>query len=105
MIDWVGPRIRTVPVIVRACVDGAEFGTSASVLVTCSGDSAIVVSVATDGERQRDALARLPRAYSLALRLRAARAPDDLIADYLDIDIVALETLFADRPSEARGHT
>jgi hypothetical protein len=41
----------------------------------------------------RDTLAQLPRAYALALRLRAAGVDDELIADCLDIEPAAVSTL------------
>jgi hypothetical protein len=45
-------------------------------------------------------LARLPRAYALALRLRAAGVDDELIGDCLDIEPVAVPTLL--RVAEAK---
>jgi hypothetical protein len=41
----------------------------------------------------RDALAQLPRAYALAVRLRAAGVDDELIGDCLDVEPVAVATL------------
>jgi hypothetical protein len=41
----------------------------------------------------RDALAQLPRAYALALRLRAAGVDDELIGECLDVEPAAVSTL------------
>lgn len=41
-----------------------------------------------------DALGLLPRAYSLALRLRDASVPDPLIAECLSVELEALGPLF-----------
>ncbi len=46
------------------------------------------------------ALERIPRAYSLALRLRDAGVPPELIADCLDIEPEAVDSLL--RVAEAK---
>jgi hypothetical protein len=45
--------------------------------------------------RRAEALRHLPGAYSLALRLRDARLPDELIAECLAIEREALEPLLS----------
>jgi hypothetical protein len=44
---------------------------------------------------ETDALAALPRAYRLALRLRDLGADEELISDCLEVDPAALPTLHA----------
>lgn len=44
-------------------------------------------------DRRAEAIPRLPAAYSLALRLRDAGVPDDLIAECLRIEPEALHPL------------
>lgn len=51
-------------------------------------------------EHRYAALQRIPRPYSLALRLRDAGVPDNLIADCLDIEPEALQPLL--RLAEAK---
>jgi hypothetical protein len=43
---------------------------------------------------RREAVRRLPRAYSLALRLRDAGVCDELIAECVEVELEALGTLF-----------
>jgi hypothetical protein len=43
---------------------------------------------------REQALRRLPLPYSLALRLRDAGAPPDVVCEYIDVDEAALENLY-----------
>ena len=49
--------------------------------------------MADDAETREAALNRLPRAYSIALRLRDIGAPPELIGEILEIDPEALVPL------------
>jgi hypothetical protein len=57
------------------------------------GDRCQVVHVLSPVGRRAEALRQLPAAHSLALRLRDAGLPDELIAECLHIEPVALGPL------------
>jgi hypothetical protein len=64
--------------------------------------------VKTRSQTYEAALRRLPEAYSLALRLNAAGVADDVICEYLHIEIEGLATLLriarAKLAGELSGH-
>ncbi len=56
--------------------------------------------MADDPDAREQALRKLPLPYSLALRLRDAGVPPEVICEYVDVEEVGLENLY--RLAEAK---